>query len=1280
MLPYGSRASVPARPRRAPPPPPPRVNQMPPRPQAKQGFFFATDQDSSNAVTSPLAERVCAECALHFEDLFLCNACNCVFCDRCWDRQAAHRAQRRMAGGIRHEKTDLQLAHVMDGVFSQPTDEDVYRQMFLDDISASWFGVKKDGGRLIFLDHGRYGEVMAKTNIDRSESTFCSEFSVVNATQDLRTPSLVSLVGQTGAGKSTLIKLLVDLQHQNKTQNFGAPVVGMPGKDVPTSEGVHLYLDPGSALSDAPLLYADCEGLEGGEREPIGAKLGRREFNYEDEQCDAAFALRHRHASERELAWADSAFRRSREFIVTNLYPRLLYTFSDVIIFVLRNPRVIESVFEQLVIWAAAALETSSNQPALPHAIIVLNSCEYDSTNNTWDVATVTRELLQSLSDTIYLNPTFQKYIQYWQDRNKDIDTVEKLMMCYYSSLKVVRMPSKDRPQLMKRQTHELYNEIQTNCLFARNRKAELRMLLRAGELQSYLQFAFEHFSSRLDVPFDFVQASFLNSPIPSDFGGSILKLAIKMVEQEEDPDARVIFSKLSCMVASSIMLDSVRHKIKGNADSIFPLYIQHLDTALDDFCDRHWPCEFAINRASRTKPSRHSIDSQPGPTGITKCVNVRSGHGSKGHQLRDGRVFAAGDYVSDFSFEKNQTEFQNMVYFRLEHLLNLLAIRVNSGEAEDVAAAELHRDDVMAYFYNDGPRGGVRSVHSHSVCFCCLFEPPEHCLPCGHILCTACIRTYGRFKSANVIEMYECPLETNTAGRYRPWTIYLRPEAAGLRVLSLDSGGIRNIIQLELLRLIERQLNGKLPIQSFFDLMVGSGTGGVIALGLGTRNWSVEECIEHFENICAEAFSHRAGRHVPGVGWLVESISNAKYDNLPLDISLKKAFSDDQYLFGGPRHRGLSDLNVNVALATSTSAGNGVVLANYNRQQTGRARYQFYRSENLAAEFKTWEAARACMATPKLFKPLQHSLSKQSYLESSIHHQNPIHIAMNECKALRSVPYGVSEHPDIVLSLGSGLYAKTPNAIGPLTLHPLRTFSIRHRAVKIPEYRISMAAHCERVWDDCINSLSGSTPSSAFVRLNPEIPNGFADFESYDSMKILRRRITEQFYDDARIKKLAAQLVATLFYFESSNLTREAEAENFVVKGKFYPALSPPVANNHYLGKILCRLPNETPEVREVGRFLKTRGNGHAHFLIAENPKAPQYFEISPSIVDNMIRFMEFNMDPICVHLSSKDSVLRASLLLEGWEQNSISGFPRSLASQEDGKASKCPGRRITV
>lgn len=89
-------------------------------------------------------------------------------------------------------------------------------------------------------------------------------------------------------------------------------------------------------------------------------------------------------------------------------------------------------------------------------------------------------------------------------------------------------------------------------------------MLLDVEELNPYLQFAFDHFASTLDSPFDFVKASFTNSPIPPYFGGNVLKLAINMMEARPEWSAGDIFSELSPMVASCIMLDSTRHGIRG--------------------------------------------------------------------------------------------------------------------------------------------------------------------------------------------------------------------------------------------------------------------------------------------------------------------------------------------------------------------------------------------------------------------------------------------------------------------------------------------------------------------------------------------------------------------------------------------------------------------------------------------------------------------------------------------------------------------------------------------
>jgi energy-coupling factor transporter ATP-binding protein EcfA2 len=200
-------------------------------------------------------------------------------------------------------------------------------------------------GPPVFQDYGRFTDLMSSTDPAKRGHQNLFGLDSSRRSRDTRTPSLVSFVGQTGAGKSTLIKLLIDLASDDSTPfpvsqgatAFPTPVIGATGGHLPTSEDVHLYLDPRTAHSASPILFADCEGLEGGEREPAGAKYKKKRKQEEyskGHRTRIATAI-----NEQEITWADSPRTRTREFAVTNLYPRLLYTFSDVIIFVLKNPR-----------------------------------------------------------------------------------------------------------------------------------------------------------------------------------------------------------------------------------------------------------------------------------------------------------------------------------------------------------------------------------------------------------------------------------------------------------------------------------------------------------------------------------------------------------------------------------------------------------------------------------------------------------------------------------------------------------------------------------------------------------------------------------------------------------------------------------------------------------------------------------------------------------------------------------------------------------------------------
>ena len=550
----------------------------------------------------------------------------------------------------------------------------------------------------------------------------------------------------------------------------------------------------------------------------------------------------------------------------------------------------------------------------------------------------------------------------------------------------------------MQQQVEKLYRATFAASTASRAARNDLRMLLDVEDLNSYLQFAFNHFSSTLKVPFDFVQASFQNSQIPADFGGNILKLALGMMDAWKDNgqlDAHRIFCELSYMVASCIMLDSARHKNKGQASSIYPKYIAQLDDALENFCDHHWPCQYVSPK-----------------TGV-RCINVRVGHKSKGHQSRDGKVFATGDYITSFSFHNNYGEFRDMVYSCLVMMLQELTFRVAGGQSEERAAANIHKEMILTNFYRRinhiHSLTGSTFISSHTACFCCLFEQAEHPLPCGHVLCTRCVNTYGFRKSPGEVEINECPID-NLPG----WTIYFKPKAAGVRVLTLDGGGIRGIVELEVLRQIERELDN-IAIQHFFDLIVGTryiiptlcptdrfdsanlfrlrpqsfadirynhSTGGLIALGLGPMNWSVEEVTNKFEMFCATAFTQRSGVNLPIVGTLIENYHHSKYQTSTLESVLIDAFSSDLNLFGGYRSNA-STCNpaVKVAVTATPLAGKKTyLLANYNRpreaQGTSEYRlprctcnrtcsllsidagnYHFHRPERSSDELKIWEA-----------------------------------------------------------------------------------------------------------------------------------------------------------------------------------------------------------------------------------------------------------------------------------------------------------------------------------
>jgi hypothetical protein len=135
---------------------------------------------------------------------------------------------------------------------------------------------------------------------------------------------------------------------------YRTPVTSSGYDRLPTTGDVHLYPEPSTFFSDTPMLLADCEGLNGGEMLPKALRYQTEEQgSLQDSFSMTSKAIRDevrnrkmRKSSSRTISWADSPQTQKREYAVSVLYPRILYSFSDVVVFVLRNPRYVVSRLE----------------------------------------------------------------------------------------------------------------------------------------------------------------------------------------------------------------------------------------------------------------------------------------------------------------------------------------------------------------------------------------------------------------------------------------------------------------------------------------------------------------------------------------------------------------------------------------------------------------------------------------------------------------------------------------------------------------------------------------------------------------------------------------------------------------------------------------------------------------------------------------------------------------------------------------------------------------------
>ncbi|HXH54258.1 MAG TPA: CBASS cGAMP-activated phospholipase [Gammaproteobacteria bacterium] len=115
-------------------------------------------------------------------------------------------------------------------------------------------------------------------------------------------------------------------------------------------------------------------------------------------------------------------------------------------------------------------------------------------------------------------------------------------------------------------------------------------------------------------------------------------------------------------------------------------------------------------------------------------------------------------------------------------------------------------------------------------------------------------------------------------------------------RILSIDGGGIRGIIAARILQSLEEIANK--PIHQLFDLIVGTSTGGIIALALTCPNqaqnakFSAKQLVDIYRLQAGDIFKKSFLRKIITGGGLW----GAKYDRTSFDSFLNQIFEDSLF------------------------------------------------------------------------------------------------------------------------------------------------------------------------------------------------------------------------------------------------------------------------------------------------------------------------------------------------------------------------------------------------
>jgi uncharacterized protein len=144
------------------------------------------------------------------------------------------------------------------------------------------------------------------------------------------------------------------------------------------------------------------------------------------------------------------------------------------------------------------------------------------------------------------------------------------------------------------------------------------------------------------------------------------------------------------------------------------------------------------------------------------------------------------------------------------------------------------------------------------------------------------------------------------------PW-----PEDRPFRILSIDGGGIRGILPATVLTEIEARYLGRRCVGDYFDMITGTSTGGIIALGLSigkTAKTILDLYIEHGDKVFPPARYNFL--NLRSMWRSIQGMQHHRYDPAQLEGPLKDIFQsakigDAERRLCVPSFDGFTEVNV---------------------------------------------------------------------------------------------------------------------------------------------------------------------------------------------------------------------------------------------------------------------------------------------------------------------------------------------------------------------------------